>query len=220
MTNTNIVRKTNTLIEEGAPLKIIYELDYGTQIGMVKQRDGNLRCSVGIVVISPEGQISDMVHLKRSKIITGKNAFNFLYDFDDFTREDILAVQYRVMEELRKDVKHTTYSHNFISWEYMYQLIVRYATVHEVPDMLEIDKDYIYIGTDVFEQMLTDICEDNYIECKKKELLNLLLACGILKPNRNVPYLYKKKKKKKDGYDYVYRLSIIKNEIPVVEGEE
>ncbi|MDD3139407.1 MAG: hypothetical protein PHX08_10600, partial [Lachnospiraceae bacterium] len=77
MTKNNIDSKTKSLIGNEAPLKIIYQLKCGTQVGMVKQRDGNLRCSVGIIVISPEGQISDMVNLKRSTIITGKSSFNF-----------------------------------------------------------------------------------------------------------------------------------------------
>jgi hypothetical protein len=218
MAKNNIDSKTKSLIGNDAPLKSIYQLKCGTQVGMVKQRDGNLRCSVGIVVISPEGQISDMVNLKRSTIITGKSAFNFLYDFEAFDKKDIEVVSKIVLEELGNGSKHTTYSRSFVSWEEMYQLIVDYAIKNKVPDTIETNNDYIYIGTEAFDQMLTEICAEKFIECKKKELLNLFLACGILQPNKNVPYLYKKKKSTEEGYVYVYRLKRI-DKLSILEEE-
>lgn len=218
MTKNNIDSKTKSLIGNDAPLKIIYQLKCGTQVGMVKQKDGNLRCSVGIIVISPEGQISDMVNLKRSTIITGKSSFNFLYDFEVFDKNDIEAVRKKVLEELGNDAKHTTYSRSFVSWEEMYQLIVDYTIKNKVPDTIEMNNDYIYIGTEAFDQMLTEICAEKFIECKKKELLNLFLVCGILQPNKNVPYLYKKKKSEEEKYVYVYRLKHI-DKFSVLEEE-
>lgn len=219
MTKNNIVTKTNTLIRNDAPLKIIYELDYGTQVGMVMLRDGNCRCSVGIVVISEDGQVSDMVSIKKSKIMTGKNTFNFLYDFGDFAREDIIAVHNRVLEEIKKN-KAVVYAKNYVSWEHMYKLIAAYVNENEVPDLIEKDKDYMYIETGAFEQMIDEICNNHYIECKKRDLLSIFLACRVLEPNKNVPYLYKKKKSGENEYIYVYRLRILNNTLTVQEEKE
>lgn len=167
--------------------ELIYENDYQYKLYAVTMRDNaTTRISFELYIVSPEGEISDLITLQKKDVFTKKNWANVFYGLEaDFRRDDIDSIKMKFIDLM----ENSCYDTSFQSKETLsglHQLISTYIREHEncsheigdttVTGIL-IKGNYGYIDS----YMLDDFTKEHkHIGYKRLEILKRLKIMGAL----------------------------------------
>ena len=163
---------------------LIYTNSWNYMVYMFEVQDsGTMRNSYGILIESPNGEVSDITYLKKSQILKSKSAFDFIFDFKgDFDKTDIDGVKAAFMQHLgkAKGVDFSTKS----PIEQVYQELCQYVHDHEGERVVSMSDGYCNIDTKEFENIINKF-DFGY---KRLEILRMFKLIGILRTNKDRPY--------------------------------
>ena len=187
---------------------LIYKNDWEYELHMVGLEDNSKkRQSIGYFVKSPDGKMSEIHTISRSKILTAKNWCNFVYDLaGDFDRSDVDKIKNEIFNKFR-ELKKVEVS-EAVGIDEAYLMLCKYVVTHSKEDSVyKDDEGYCNIETKQFESILKEL-DMGY---KKIQILRALKVKECLKVSQGRSFDYKLYYK--DGSPYwAYRIENIYNE--------
>lgn len=181
---------------------LIYKNDMGYELHMVILVDNSKKKqSIGYFVVSPDGKMSEIEKISRSKIITSKNWCNFVYDLlGDFNREDVERIRNEVSMKLQ-ELKKVEDS-RAIGIDEAHHMICKYVEQNNIEDFVFVDDEgYCNIDTRRFDSILKEL-ETGYT---KLQILRALKVKEALKISKGRPFDYRLYDKDKNPY-WAYRI--------------
>ncbi|MCM1101155.1 MAG: hypothetical protein NC398_07195 [Acetatifactor muris] len=84
--------------------EMIYENDFEYKVYAVSMRDNaTTRISIEIYIVSPEGEMSDLITIQKKDIYTKKNWADVFRGLEaDFSRDDIDSIKMKIMDFIKK----------------------------------------------------------------------------------------------------------------------
>lgn len=172
--------------------KVIYENPWGYKVCAVLMRDvASTRISVELYIISPEGNMSDIISVRRSDIITKKRPLDFFYNLEGgFTHDDIDSIRNRIKDILQENGNAET-EQNKRSLNEIHYLLSNFIrqNAEELEDNpkteIFIKDGYGYMRTGRMTGFLKENFEIGY---KRVEILKRLKIMGVLKNGTRRPY--------------------------------
>lgn len=172
--------------------KLIYTNSWEYQVWAVLMRDRNsTRVSVELYIVSPDGEMSDIVTITRKDIFTSKNCFSFFYDLlGDFTRDDIDKIKNTLISMIKDCSKSEVVQDKATLCE-IHKGITDYV-IKNVEDLEDNSTASIFIK-DGYGYMKTECMDDfvkeyKYLGYKRLEILKRLKIMGALQNGNNRPY--------------------------------
>lgn len=178
--------------------------------------------TIGISVVDPEGNMSNMHMIKKSKIIESKNAFDFMFDFEgDFERSDIININEIAKKLINNHTIHYVNVSEQVTVNEAIRRLCKYVKENEIEDCVyvshekeerdgkEIQVDYYNID---INNKFPSIIEKLELGYKKLDLLKHFKVLEILKVNENRAYDYRRYDKNKNAYRVVCFKELAKEE--------
>ena len=150
---------------------------------------------VGIKIylsLPKENKCSHPDYLGRKEVLTGKNSFDFLYNYECyFTRDEVMEIQKTVQDMMCKKTKNMEVEQSKATVEEIYFAIQEYIIEHqkkwdEHPEAQVYQKEgYGYLSATQFKEFLSAYKE---LECNRKEILDCLKQKGVLEAGTGRAY--------------------------------
>lgn len=172
--------------------KVLYENDWGYKVCAVLLRDvASMRISIELYILSPQGEMSDIVSVRRSDINTKKKPLDFIFNFEGgFTRDEIAIIRNKV-KELFQENENAETEQNGCSLNEIHCMISEFIRqraygLEDNPKTEIFVKDgFGYMRTDKMTGFLKENPEIGY---KRVEILKRLKIMGVLKNGTQRPY--------------------------------
>lgn len=165
--------------------QIIYENEWEYKVCAVLLRDvASMRISVELYILSPKGEMSDIVSVRRSDFKSKKNPLDFVCNFEGgFTRDEIAIIRNRV-KNLFQEYGNAETEQNGCSLREIHCMISEFIRQHAY-ELEDNPKTEIFVK-DGFGYMRTDkmtgfLKENPEIGYKRVEILKRLKIMGVLK---------------------------------------
>lgn len=172
--------------------RIIYTNAWGYKVCAVLLRDvASMRISVELYILSPKGEMSDIVSVRRSDFKSKKKPLDFIYNFEGgFTRDEIAIIRNKV-NELFQENRNAETEQNRCSLNEIHCMISDFIKLH-AHELEDNSKAEIFVK-DGFGYMRTDkmtgfLKENPEIGYKRVEILKRLKIMGVLKNGTQRPY--------------------------------
>lgn len=172
---------------------LLYTSSCGYEVYGVIMRDASSkRLSLDIYIISPNGEMSDIVTISRKDIYTKEKSFlDFFYDVEgDFGREDIDKIKTVVKDFIKKSVNVEALQNKATIAE-IHHAVCSYIRMNaeELEDNSQaevfIKDNFGYILTSQMDRFVSENKELGY---KRVDILKRLKILGALQPGNNRPY--------------------------------
>lgn len=168
---------------------LIYQNERGYKVfATLSSEIATKRLAVEMYVEFPDGTITDIFTIRRSAILTKRNTFDFLFDFEArFDEQEVLLITTVIENFVESSVETvgigTKMEINEL-WEHVSEYIRNNAkSVEENPDTRIIVKDgYGYIGTEMFDAYVKKHKEE--LGYSKFEILRRFKILGLLETNK------------------------------------
>ena len=140
------------------------------------------KTAYGFYIQTPNGELSDLIMIKRSQWV-GKNSLNWLLDYEgDFTAEDIAAIrsEFQAVEKNLPVKKIGTK----LSKVEVYQELCSYAEQNQLPDVITFKDGYCNMDIHLFKEAVTQM-DSGYSVLEVKKMLKQI---GLLRVNGGRSY--------------------------------
>lgn len=180
--NTNIIKNHNQQLGT-----VVYENQSGYKVNLYSVLDTtSKRQSLLLTIQTPEGELSEPIHLKRSSFFSNKKALLFLLDYEGgFTFDDILEIHQAIQNKLvHAEGKKLTLAEK-VSVKEAYLGLCKYIREHasnEPDSEIRVWENCGYIQTAYFDTVISELSWTGY---KKREFLLQLKLQGVLINNGN-----------------------------------
>ena len=158
----------------------------------ITQEMSSKRVSFDFYTISPDGEMSDIISVKRSDIFGKANSLDFFIDMDgDFSRDDVLNIKGALTDLLFDNKKYRMDVQAKATMEEIHKAISKYMLIHE-EDLGEGSAKIFVLGN--YGYMLTTEMEEfmkvykEKLGFKRVEVLKRLKIMGKLDVGKNRSY--------------------------------
>lgn len=172
----------------------IYENAWGYEVYAVFMRDiSNKRVSVELYILSPEGEMSDLMTVTKCDFVTKRNCLDFLINQEgSFTRDDIDGIKYEISNVLKKGNISLVDTQNKATMQEIYRALTAYIeeNAEELTDnpnaSIFIRDNYGYMETKVMNAFVKANKEE--LGFSRIDILKRLKIMGVLLPAKDRPY--------------------------------
>lgn len=200
--------------------KLIYENDFEYKVYAVSLKDNaTTRISFELYIMSPEGEMSDLITIQKKDIYAKKNWANVFWGLEaGFDRKDIDSIKWNMMKFIKKE-PHTCFQSRE-PLDSLYQIIssyIREKCLHRKGDNTVthtfMKGDYGYMDSYMLEEFVKEYKDVGY---KRLEIIKRLKIMGALEGTngRNDVLVSIKGKKKR-----FYKILLAKEEKETEECE-
>jgi hypothetical protein len=142
-----------------------------------------MRQEVGLFIETPDESISEVIRLKKSRIISSNTSLDFLLDMQgDFDKKDIDAIHAHLLESL--DKLPVVCDDRKVPFNEVYRELCNYAREYQQEDLITIQDGYCNIDSKKFRSIVAEM-DFGY---NKLEIIRTMKIRGLLRINKNRSY--------------------------------
>lgn len=172
----------------------IYENAWGYEVYAVFMRDiSSMRVSIELYILSPEGEMSDLMTVKICDFVTKRNCMDFLFSQEgSFTRDDIDSIKCQIASLIKKEKNSFVDTQNKATMQEIYRALTAYIeeNAEELTDnpnaSIFIRDNYGYMETKVMNAFVKAYKEE--LGFSRIDILKRLKIMGVLLPAKDRPY--------------------------------
>lgn len=167
-------------------------------MGLVTQEEASLKTSATLFLKTPNGERSAPISIPRSRVVTERQDYTFLYDWGDFSKDDLDDMKDKLMKMFSEGTPVRLADK--ASPEKAYIRLAEYIKTQSTGELYEkpgtpltffqncfIEGEFGYIKT---TQLNTFLSANEDIGYKRLELLRVFRVHGYLFPNNDRTYDY------------------------------
>ncbi|ODR36376.1 hypothetical protein [Eisenbergiella tayi] len=172
----------------------VFENAWGYEVFVVFMRDiSSKRVSVEVYIMSPEGEMSDLMSVKICDFVTKRNCLDFLFSQEgSFTRDDIDNIKCQIASLIKKEKTSFVDTQDKATMQEIYRALTAYIeeNAEELTDnpnaQIFIRDNCGYMETKVMNAFVKAYKEE--LGFSRIEILKRLKIMGVLLPAKDRPY--------------------------------